>query len=98
MVKVERELVSRKLVGCALQEVVEPVAYHEGRELLCYRFVLHVQIVQHIIRVPMSDQFNDVDVDAGAEEGNGACGPEIDGIYVAVLESEARSEEHDGGI
>ena len=48
--------------------------------------------------MPESDQFNDVSIDAGEEEGHVACGLEGADGYVTVLESEGRYEECDVSI
>ena len=94
----EKELLAWTLVDCALQEVLEPVEDHEGREVPHYWFILHIQVTQHFIQSPESDQFNDVAVNTGADEGNVACSLEVSVGYVVVLEYEVRYEELDGGL
>ena len=61
-------LVGQESKGAALE--------HAGREIPHHRFSLHVEVAQHFVRAPATEQTNDITVDMGTKESHGARGPQ----------------------
>ena len=52
---------------------------------------LDVEVTEHFVRFPPTNQADDVGVDAGAEQGHGAAGAETAGRNAVGVEIEGRS-------
>jgi len=57
-------------------EVVVAMGEHMGGKITHDRFGLYMQIAQHGVRAPATQQLDDVAIDAGAQEGHSTGGPE----------------------
>ena len=54
------------------QQSVVTTLKHSGREMTHKRLGLHVEVSEHLIGLPSSQQANPIRVDVGAKEGHGA--------------------------
>jgi len=57
-------------------EVVVAISEHMGSKITHVRFGLYMQIAQHVVRAPVTQQLDDVAINVGTQEGHSTGGPE----------------------
>ena len=74
------------------------MAQHLRGKVAHSRFGLDVEVAEHFIAPPPTDQANSIGVNLGAKQSHGASGAKGSSRHVRSKETKFRAEEHDGEL